>query len=53
LKTHEVGTEVPDDVTLLGVLGFEPFDVYSLSSESVAEGILALSASSQISNWPY
>jgi hypothetical protein len=49
LKARDVGTKVSDDVTLLGVLGFEPVDVRSLSSELVAEGILALSAGGQIS----
>jgi hypothetical protein len=35
LEPCEVGTEVPDDVTLLGVRGFEPVDVYSLRSELI------------------
>ncbi|MEK0155164.1 hypothetical protein [Arthrobacter oryzae] len=50
LTSCKVGTEGPDDVTLLGVLGSESVDVYSLSPELVAERILALSASGQISN---
>jgi hypothetical protein len=50
LKTRDVGTKVSDSVTLLGVLGFEPVNVYSLSSELVAEGILAISAGGQISS---
>ena len=50
LKSCQVGTEVPDDVALVGVLGFEPVDVCSLSPELIAEGFLALSASGQISN---
>jgi hypothetical protein len=52
LKTHDVGTKVPDDVTLLAVLGFEPVDVYSLSSKLVAEGVSALLAAGQISSQP-
>ena len=50
LESCQVDTEIPDDVTLLGVLGFEPVDVCSLSSELVAEGFLASSAASQISS---
>ena len=50
LKSCKVGTEVPDDVTLLGVLGFQPVDVYSLSSELVAEGILGLPTAGQITS---
>ncbi|MDQ0078260.1 hypothetical protein [Arthrobacter oryzae] len=47
LEPCQVGTEIPDDVTLLGVLGFEPVDVYSLRSELVAEGFLVLHAASE------
>ncbi|WLQ05681.1 hypothetical protein [Arthrobacter oryzae] len=47
LESCQVGTEVPDDVTLLGVLGFQPVDVYSLSPELVAEGFLALPAAGE------
>jgi hypothetical protein len=47
LESCKVGAEVPDDVTLLGVLGFQPVDVYGLSSEFVAEGFLALPAADQ------
>ena len=50
LKSCQIGTEVPDDVTLLGVLGFQPVDVYSLSSELVAEGILGLPTAGQITS---
>lgn len=50
LEPCEVGAEVPDDVTLLGVLGFESVDVLGLGSELVAERILALSATGQISS---
>ncbi len=41
-ESSEVGAEVPDDFALLGALGFESVDVYSLSPELVAEGFLAL-----------
>jgi hypothetical protein len=50
LESCQVGTEVADYVTLLGVLSFESVDVYSLSPELVLEGFLAVSASGQISN---
>ncbi|MEV7135731.1 hypothetical protein AB0N24_22960 [Arthrobacter sp. NPDC093128] len=50
LKACDVGTEGPDDVTLVGVLGFEAVDVYGLSSDFLAEGTLALSAAGQISS---
>lgn len=50
LKARDVGTKVSDDFAMLGVLGFEPVDVYSLGPELISEGILALSASGQISN---
>jgi hypothetical protein len=53
LETCEVGTEVPDEAMLLGVLSFEPVDVCSLSSELISEGFLALPAAGQISSWPY
>ncbi|MBP1235222.1 hypothetical protein JOE40_000690 [Arthrobacter sp. PvP102] len=45
LESYQVCTEVPDDVTLLGVFGFETVDVLGLGSELAAEGILALPAS--------
>jgi hypothetical protein len=50
LKARDVGTKIADDVTLLGVLGFESVDVCSLRSELAAERILALSAAGQISS---
>ncbi|WP_052500537.1 hypothetical protein [Arthrobacter sp. SPG23] len=53
LKARDVGTKVSDDFAMLGVLGFEPVDVYSLGPELVAEGFLALSAAGQISSRPY
>jgi hypothetical protein len=47
LESCQIGTEVPDDFALLGGLGFKSVDVYGLSSELVAEGILALHAASE------
>jgi hypothetical protein len=49
LESCQVGTEVPDDVTLLGVLGFKPVNVLGLGSELAAEGVVVLSAGGQIS----
>jgi hypothetical protein len=50
LESCQVGTEVPDDVTLLGVLGFQPVDVLGLGSELAAEGVLIISTDGQISS---
>jgi hypothetical protein len=48
LKARDVGPKVPDDFALLGVLGFQPVDISSLSPELVAEGFLALPVAGQI-----
>ncbi|MDR6507720.1 hypothetical protein [Arthrobacter oryzae] len=50
LESCQVGTEVPNDFALFGGLGFKSLDVQSLSSDLLAEGILALSAAGQISS---
>ncbi|CAH0125992.1 hypothetical protein SRABI83_00077 [Arthrobacter sp. Bi83] len=52
LETCEVGTEGPDDVMLLVVLGFESVDVYSLRSELGLEGVLALLAAGESGSQP-
>jgi hypothetical protein len=52
LESCQCGTEVADYDTLLGALGLESVDVYSLSPELVAEGFLALSAGGQIGSQP-
>lgn len=48
LESCQVGTKVPDDFALLGVLSFESVDAYSLSPELVSEGFLALPVAGQI-----
>ena len=52
LKTGDVGTEVSNYFAVFGVLGYQPVDVYRLSSELVAEGVSALLAAGQISSQP-
>ncbi|WP_454698223.1 hypothetical protein [Arthrobacter humicola] len=52
LESCQVGTEIPDDVTLLGVRAFEPVDVLGLGSELVEEGILVLHVASESGRQP-